>query len=322
MADDPDLPVIEREYSGDADGLSVGIANISATVPGIEANRDKVLRAATAFRDRGVNLAVFPELCLSGYFWEDEEECWRYMREAALERQADWIEGELQPLLDGDFTHIVLNGVSEGPGDRLVNRTFVLGRDAEYLSDEETYDKVFLPGIEKTYTESGRDDRLVFEHSGCRLGFTTCYDVLFGELLREYRIRDEVDAIVEVASWRAGAVRDYPGLNVRTDHYYGELWESVLPAAAATSQSWVIACNAVGRHGVTGATFWGGSGIWAPSGLELVRASRVDDELIVVHNVDIRGAREEENESFDYAIDFREIYRPLGESRAFTRRDG
>ena len=316
----PDFPVVEREYSDDPAGLSVGIANIGAVVPDIDANKDKILRAATVFRDRGVNLAVFPEFCLSGYFWEDEEECRAYMREALIEEHTDWLEAELQPLLDGDFTHIVLNNVTAGPGDKLYNRTFVLGRDDEYLNDGETYDKIFLPGIETTYTETGRDDRLVFENGHGRFGFTTCYDCLFNELLREYRMQDDVDAIVEVASWRAAAVRDYPGLNVRSDHYYGDLWDAVLPAAAATNQTWVLACNAVGRHAISGATFCGGSGIWAPSGLELVRASRVDDELLIVHNLDIKGAREEEHESFNYAIDFREIYRPLGESRTFTRK--
>jgi predicted amidohydrolase len=133
---------------------------------------------------------------------------------------------------------------------------------------------------------------------------------------------DDVDAIVELASWRSSARRDYPGLNIHTDHYYGDLWDSVLPAAAATNQTWVIACNAVGTHGVTGATFWGGSGIWAPSGLELIRASNVDDELLVVHNLDIKGARENEHESFNFAIDFSEIYRPLGDSKAYTRKVG
>lgn len=321
MADD-DFPVIERAYSDDPAGLSVGLANISAVVPDIEANKDKILRAVRVFKEKRVNLAVFPEFCLSGYFWEDEEACREYMAQAVTEEHTDWLEGELQPLLDDEFTGIVLNNLSAGPGEKFYNRTFVLGRDEEYLTDEETYDKVFLPGIEKTFTETGKDDRLVFDDPRGRFGFTSCYDCLFNDLLREYRMKDDVDAIVEVASWRASATRDYPGLNVRTDHYYGDLWDAVLPAAAATNQAWVIACNAVGRHGITGATFWGGSGIWAPSGLELVRASNVDDELIVVHNLDIKGARENEQESFDYAIDFKEIYRPLGDSRGFTRKVG
>jgi predicted amidohydrolase len=65
--------------------------------------------------------------------------------------------------------------------------------------------------------------------------------------------------------------------------------------------------------------FWGGSGIWAPSGMKLVQASHVDEELLIVHNLDIRGARAAERDDFDYAIDFHEIYRRLGESRAVTR---
>src|SRR4051795_12099060 len=58
------FPVIERVYSDDADGLSVGLANIAADVPGIERNKDKVLRAAQIFKERRVNFAVFPEFCL------------------------------------------------------------------------------------------------------------------------------------------------------------------------------------------------------------------------------------------------------------------
>ena len=35
-------------------------------------------------------------------------------------------------------------------------------------------------------------------------------------------------------------------MNLRTDHYYGELWDYVMPASSATNQVWTIACNAVG----------------------------------------------------------------------------
>ncbi|MDQ3408564.1 MAG: carbon-nitrogen hydrolase family protein, partial [Actinomycetota bacterium] len=202
---------------------------------------------------------------------------------------------------------------------RFLNRTFAVGRDSDYLADENTYDKVFLPGIEKDYTESGRDDRLVLETRHGRLGFTTCYDYLFSELLREYSMVAEVDAIVQIASWRAAGARDYPGMNLRTDRYYGELWDNVMAAASATNQIWTIACNAVGSHGVTGAPFWGGSGIWAPSGHCLIQASRSNEELVIVHNVDIEGAQDSEKDDFNYAFDFKQIYRPLGEGSTFTR---
>jgi predicted amidohydrolase len=313
------LPVIERVYSDDPAGLSVGLANIAAVVPDIEANKDKLLRAARIFKDRGVNFALFPEFCLSGYFWEDDVSCRRYMAEAVTENHVDWLDGELRPLFDEEFTGIVLNNLCRAPNDRFFNSTFVLTRDSEYLDSRSTYEKVFLPGIEKRHTDSGGDDRLVLEGPRGRFGFTTCYDCLFTELLREYAIVDRVDAIVELASWRAVATRDYPGLNIRTDHYYGDLWDTVLAASAAVNQTWIIACNAVGRHPISGAYFWGGSGIWAPSGLRLIQGSHVNEELLIVHNLDIKGARQAEREDFDYAIDFSDVYKPLEGSRAFTR---
>ena len=43
-----------------------------------------------------------------------------------------------------------------------------------------------------------------------RLGFTTCYDYLFSELLREYAMVEEVDAIVQMASWRGSGAATTP----------------------------------------------------------------------------------------------------------------
>ena len=319
MASVSDFQVVERAYSDDPAKLSVGIANISATVPDVEANKDKILRAATLFKERGANFAVFPEFALSGYFWDDRDDCLPYMQEARTDRHVDWIENELQPLIDDDFVGIVLNNLTEGPDGKFHNTSFIVGRDQDYLAHENTYDKVFLPGVEKEYTHSGRDDRLIVETPHGNLGFTTCYDYLFNDLLREYSVADKVDAIVQVASWRAAASRDYAGMNVRTDHYYGDLWDFVMPANSAMNQVWTIACNAVGRHGVSGVSFWGGSGIWAPSGMCLIQASRFNEELLLVHNVDIEGARDDEHDEFNYAFDFNEIYHPLEDSRGFTR---
>jgi predicted amidohydrolase len=310
---------VQRTFSDDADKLSVGLAQIHAAVPDIEANKNKILRCCQRFKEHGANVAVFPEFALSGYFWDERDDCLAYMDEARTDRHVDWIDGELIPLLDDTFRGIVLNNLTEAPDGRFYNTTFAVGRDRDYLAKEHSYDKVFLPGIEKEYTESGRDDRLILETPYGKFGFTTCYDYLFNDLLREYSMVDHVDAIVQIASWRAAADRDYAGMNVRTDHYYGDLWNFVMPANSAMNQVWTIACNAVGRHGITGAPFWGGSGIWAPSGLCLIQASRFNEELLLVHNLDIEGTRAAEKDDFDYAFDFKEIYHHLEDSRGFTR---
>lgn len=314
--------VVERVYSDDVSNITLGLANIGASTPGIEQNKDRIVRACHRFKQSGVNLAIFPEFAITGYFWEDELSCGTYMDTGRLEHHTDWIDNELRPLLDDDFGAIVLNGLTEAGGGRFHNTTVVLTNEHDdYLAPENTYRKVFLPGIEKRYCESGRDDRLVLEglKSG-RLGFTTCYDYLFGELLREYSALDGVDAMIEVACWRSAATRDYPLMNVRTDLYYGELWDLVLAAGSATNQVFTIACNLVGRHGVNDVAFWGGSGIWAPSGMPLVQASSINEELLIVHNLDIAETRGAELDDFDYAFDFSEIYRRSERASKFTRR--
>lgn len=315
--------VVERIFSEDAKLLTVGLANIHAEVPDIEANKRKILRACQIFKERGANVAIFPEFCLSGYFWEDEQACWAYMNDAVTEDHADWIESTLKPLLDDEFELIILNNIVRGPAGKFYNATFLVSRlDFDYLDRKNSYYKVFLPGMEKIYTETGQDDRLMVESiKGLgRFGFTTCYDYLFTDLLREYSVGDNVDAIIQIASWRAESYRDYPGMNVRTDLYFGELWNMVMAASSAINQVWTIACNAVGRHNLSGAHFWGGSGIWAPSGMKLVQASHFNEELLIVHNLNIHKEREIERAEFDYGIDFRSIYKPMGDGYIFTRK--
>ena len=313
--------ILERRFSDEERHPSIGLANIAAEVPDVEANKAKIIRALRTFKERGANMVLFPEFCLSGYFW-DAPDCWDYMESAVTENHLDWIENEVRPLLDESLRVVAMNNLRRGPERKFFNTTFVLayGHEHEVLDPRFTYNKVFLPGIEKTYTESGRDDRLVIEsRNGGRIGFATCYDYLFGSLLREYKMKDHVGGIVQLASWRGVASRDYPGMNVRSDLYYGALWDSVMTAYSAVTQVWTVACNAVGRHPISGAVFWGGSGIWAPSGIRLVQASHHREELLIVHNVDIKTAIDQERADFDYEFDFREIYKPMGDGRSFTR---
>ena len=92
--------IIERVFSDDDSNLSIGLANIHAIVPNIEANKDKMARALEIFKAKKANVAIFPEFSLSGYFWEDERECWRYMDGAVIENHTDWIDGTLKVMLD------------------------------------------------------------------------------------------------------------------------------------------------------------------------------------------------------------------------------
>lgn len=311
--------VVERTYSPDDSLPTVGLANIHAVVPGIEANKAKILAATRVLAEFGVNVAIFPEFALSGYFWDDEPACRAYMDQALTENHLDWIDGALRQMCDSVLQAIVLNNLTAGPDGRYHNRTMVISELVDDpLDPDSSYDKVYLPGIEKRYTAAGTEDRLVLRGSRvpATFGFTTCYDYLFIEELRQYAFDDGVDGIIQVASWRAESNRDYPYMNVRRDRYYGQLWDMTMAASSAQNQVWTFAANAVGPHGITGEIFWGGSGVWAPSGICLVQASNYNDELLIVHNVDIVGARRFELADFDYGFDFRQVHRPMPDAIA------
>jgi hypothetical protein len=50
-----------------------------------------------------------------------------------------------------------------------------------------------------------------------------------------------------------------------------------------------------------------------------VQASHFNEELLIVHNLDIKGQRQVELDDFDYAFDFKAIYRPMDGGRTYTR---
>lgn len=130
---------------------------------------------------------------------------------------------------------------------------------------------------------------------------------------------DKVDAVIQIASWRGSGRREYPDMNVHTDTYYGDLWDMLIASRSATNQVWTIACNSVGVHPISNIRFWGGSGLWAPSGIKLVQASHFHEELLIIRNIDLKRIRDIEDDDFDYSMDFNKIYRKVKGKRAFTR---
>jgi predicted amidohydrolase len=382
--------VVERWCSTEKNGLTIGIANIRNFAPNdesqvgsatsIEKNKQQILHAVDEFKKYNVNIVVFPEFCLTGYFWNTENnnpvgskglsDCWQYMNKGAVNAQMEWL-SQLQSRLGDSLEYIIFNNIRRaqpsepaGPENRFLNSLYVIDRFfdcknlySEFNEENRIYDKTFLPGVEKTYEQSGIDDFLVIEtEKWGRFGFTICYDLCFSQLYEEYGMWDNVDAIIQTASWRgtgnhnAGKedyeeMRGYEGKPIINKYGYGYQWNLMAAARAATNQVWFIACNAVGNQEMKLTApeevyyeFWGGSGLWAPSGMNLLQAScnngslaAVPDELLVIHGIDIKGGVDSAKENYgDYYQDFRyysdstepgtiEIYRPVDDARAFSR---
>jgi predicted amidohydrolase len=327
------IKVSESWYSHDLSKISIGIANIQNHVSAtgnasIEKNKHKILDIIDEFKKYKVNMILFPEFSLTGYFWEDSTECWSYMREGLTNNQLEWL-AQVKSKLDDDLNFIIFNNIRlnpDKPDGEFLNSTFVIQKDFDVTQlnspkNEQSYiyDKTFLPGIEKIFTTSGKNDSLLLDTKWGRFGFTTCYDMCFVQLYQEYTMFDQVDAIIELASWRGTSTRKYSTMNVKNDHYYGFIWDLMASGQAAFNQIWIIACNAVGKQKKGDYEFWGGSGVWAPSGMNLFQGAHGSEELIVIHHVDIKGQTRFEHEDFHYQKDFIEIYQPIIDKRTYTR---
>ncbi len=332
-ADKSQIPVVEKKYSDDSSKISIGIANkINRVSPSgtvsIEENKQKILEMIDIFKKYNVNMVLFPEFSLTGYFWDDSPECWDYMRKGVTNMNLEWL-AEIKSKLDDHLTYIIFNNIRLDPHDpdgKFLNSTYIVDKDFDCtnLNSESNeqfciYDKTFLPGIEKTFTKSGKKDILVLDTEWGKFGFTTCYDMCFTQIFQNYAMIDKIDAFVELASWRATSEREYPGMNVGSDHYYGFIWDLMASSQAAFNQIWGIASNAVGTQKRGDYEFWGGSGLWAPSGMELIQGSNNSEELIVIHNIDIKGQTKYEQDDFFYYDDFIKIYDPVENLRTFTR---
>ncbi|TVR29194.1 MAG: carbon-nitrogen hydrolase family protein [Spirochaetaceae bacterium] len=316
------MRVIERTFSDNQQCPTVLVANLHVTAD-VATNLSRMEAVIEVAHRKGANIVIFPELCVTGYVWDDEDsgdvmQLLEQGENSAVSATINRIRDSLSDNQRG-LEYVFYNNVRRKDG-AFYNSTFVLNRSIDYNQEEFIYDKVFLPPLEQRYFRQGTDKRLAIETKWGTFGFLICYDLCFVELAKHYAFQDHVDAIVTMAHWRSEAVREYASMNIMTDHYYGYLWDLMNSSKAAYNQVWSLAANAVGPHDVNGNYFWGGSGIWAPSGLSIVQASNITAELILVHNLDIQGQLSRERDDFNYRIDFSRFYNHIDQQDSTPQR--
>ena len=288
-----------RDYGGVGRGLTTGIANVCVETGQLARNQARMVAALDAFAAEGVNLALFPEYGLSGICLPEDPDTPAYLERANLQAQLPWLRETVAPYLAGGMEYIAVNGMAPDGCGGFYNVTLVMDDSGRIeLEPSRTYRKTFLPGLEKKLAVSGVNDRLVLDTPYGRMGFLTCYDICFPQLITELVYDEHVDILVVLSAWRRQGKREYPGLDVREDWIYQRQWETLLPALAYQYQVWLLAANAVGPHAEAGSDYCGCSGIWAPSGLELMKGSDSRESLLILKNMDIRRALDIERLSF------------------------
>ena len=229
------------------------LAQVNPALGDLHENLDLHLREIDSARRSGVQLLLFPELSLTGYFLKDQ------VSELALDLDSTPVERLAGQTRD---VSIVFGFVERGDGDQLYNslafvedgKVLHLHRKVHLVSYgmfDEARD--FAPGTSYAPVES----RLG------RFGLLTCEDMWHVGGGYTYFL-DRVDACL-VASASPGR-----GVSARDEGLRSvAVWDTLLSAQALMFQCWFAYCNRVGWE--DGIGFAGHSGVFGPEGRRRAR---------------------------------------------------
>jgi len=253
--------------------FTLGIAQLAPALGNLDANlalHDKILREAEG---QGVDLLLFPELSLTGYFLKD------LVPSVALTAR--------DPRLDL-FKHasrkmaIVVGLVEESSDRRFFNA-------AAYFEDgklRHLHRKLYLPtyGLfdEHRYFAQGESLRAFDTRLG-RMALTICED-LWHPATAYLAALDGAQIILCISA--------SPGRGLRPDGTFANAaaWEHLNRAYAQLFTCFLCYCNRVGYE--DGACFWGGSEVIAPTGDVLLKGPQLEEAFLHV-GIDRREVRRE-----------------------------
>lgn len=255
------------------DKFTLGMAQLAPVLGDLERNlalHEKILREAEG---QGVDLLLFPELSLTGYFLKD------MVPSVALtprDSRLDFLKRASRGMA------IVVGFVEESSDHRFFNA-------AAYFDDgklRHVHRKLYLPtyGLfdEQRYFAQG-DKLRAFDTRFGRMALTICED-LWHPATAYLAALDGAQVILCVSA--------SPGRGLRPGGTFANAaaWEHLNRAYAQLFTCFLCFCNRVGYE--DGACFWGGSEVIAPTGEALVRAPQLEEALLTV-TIDRREVQRE-----------------------------
>jgi predicted amidohydrolase len=247
--------------------VKVALAQIRVEAGEVDANVDRAVDAVAAAADEGADLVALPEIFNVGYFAFDlyhrraeplEGETLTRVARTADEHDVGVLAGSI--VEDLAATETAYTPAEEG----LANTAVLFDRDGERRL---VYRKHHLFGYESAESEllvpGERVQVTPFEDH--TVAVTTCYDLRFPELYREFA--DDVTLALVPSAW------PYP----RVEH-----WQTLSRARAVENQFYVATINGSGAF--DDAELLGRSSVYDPWGTPL--ASSDDDPTLVTATAD------------------------------------
>lgn len=248
------------------DKIKLALAQISSKREDKEANLQKIERLTWKAKEEGADIAIFPELCLSGYVVRDQ------FYEMAETVPGPTVE-RVQALAKKTGVHVIFGmpELSEKTKATVFN-TAVLVSPKGYVGK---YRKMYLPTHsvfeEKRYFRPGYETS-AFQTDMGNIGLCICYDIFFPEVTRLTRLKG-AQLIVCISASPA----------VRRSYF-----ETLTCARAIENTAYLAYVNLAGVQ--DGLQFWGGSRLVSPNGDVLAKA-KYDEEDFVTCEVDFSDLR-------------------------------
>lgn len=254
----------------------MGLVQLAPRLGLLDQNVQRHLEALDEARGRRVQLAVFPELGLTGYLLQDlNSDVAMRLDDPRLARLAAATRG----------MSAVISFVEESDDHRL----FI---SAALLEDGElrhVHRKVFLPNYglfdERRFFAAGSVMRATDSRIGVSLGICVCED--FWHLATPQLLAlDGAQILINVSS---SPGRDLASVN-ESGLGTAESWRGINRTYAQLTTTFVVFVNRVGVD--ESITFWGGSEVVAPDGTTVFQAP-LHDEGLFVAELDLAALRRE-----------------------------
>jgi predicted amidohydrolase len=229
----------------------VRLAQIDTHLGDLAANLEAHLPLVERAVAEGVDLLVFPELSLTGYFLKDQT------AEVAIELD----DPVLDPLRERSRdVSIVAGFVERSPDDRVYN-ALGLFEDGELRHVHRKVHLVSYGMFEESRDLAAGETFAVAESKHGRFGFMTCEDAWHVDGGYLYFL-DGADALLICSAGPGRGVSTGTGQLAST-----HTWRRLQDAFALFFRSWVLYCNRVGWE--DGVVFGGGTRAVDPSGAEV-----------------------------------------------------
>ena len=258
--------------------FKVGLAQIGPTLGNLEANEKIIRGEVKKALKRGVDLLVFPELSVTGYFLKD------IVPEAAIRKSSPLFK-EIAAM--SEEISIVVGYIEESSRHGFYN-TAGYFEGGKLLHQHR---KLYLPtyGLfdEGRYVGAGKRVR-AFDTRFGRAAMLICEDA-WHPGLAYVASQDGADLLIIPSSSPARGVKKQN--DGKSSLAIDRQWNSLTRAHASAFSQFVFFCNRVGYE--DGISFWGGSEVILPTGETIASAPRWKAKLLIadVDTADVRRSR-------------------------------